>query len=245
MGSRLHPFKYAKELLPVVFLADGPGKQARPILAAEYSLEAMRIAGIHQYFIVISPWKTEILRCFGDGKDRGVSIAYLHQATPRGLADAVDAAYDWCQDYHVGLALPDSVFHPQNAFAVICSEIKATNADLVLGVFPTKEPEHLGPVRIGDGGIVLEVLDKPTKTELRNTWGIAVWSPRFTDLLHRKLQNESGALEKPLGIFFNQAASEGLNVRAVLFPDGAYCDVGRPETIASLVLREWPHPGVP
>ena len=47
---------------------DEPDGSMRPILAAEYSLLAMKEAGIERCVIVVNDAKTEILKYFGDGQ---------------------------------------------------------------------------------------------------------------------------------------------------------------------------------
>jgi glucose-1-phosphate thymidylyltransferase len=236
LASRLHPFRYPKELLPVLYVPDEVHRRAQPILAAEYSLNAMRSARINRCLVVVAEWKTEIIRYLGDGSGLGIHLAYLHRATPKGLADAVDAAFDWLGNSHVLLALPDTIFYPFAAVAQVCKAAEEKGCDLVLGVFPTREPQQLGPVRFTADGSVLEVLDKPAQTDLYNTWGIAAWSPRFTEFLHECLRGQQGVAEQPLGHIFHRAVGANMRVRAVYFEGGEFIDVGRVEGIGSLIL---------
>jgi glucose-1-phosphate thymidylyltransferase len=240
LGSRLHPLPYPKELLPVFFATDDNGESLQPRVAAEYSLQAMRKAGIEQCVIVISERKMEIIRYFGDGRDAKMSLAYISQTTPLGLAHAIDLAYDWLADSYTCLALPDTIFEPSNAISIICQEIIAKNADIVLGVFPTDKPERLGPVRFATDGTVTEVQDKPPQTDLRNTWGVVVWSPRFAQFLHEKINLEKNNLLPEsiiIGHVFHQAILAGLKVNAVFFSEGKYTDLGTPEGISSFIFQ--------
>ena len=235
-GRRLHPFRYPKELLPIAFLPQDNGIGVRPIPVAEYSLRAFGVAGVGQCLLVVADWKTEIIRYFGDGRDLGMKIAYLNQNEASGLADAVDLGFEWLRGDNVCLALPDTVFRPINAVASICNKLTGRDLDLVLGVFPTNQPEHLGPVRISADGRVIEVQDKPLQTDIMNTWGVAAWSAPFTQFLHDALSSMKGEPHPPIGHFFNLAVKEGLNVHALYFKDGLYIDVGMADGIGSLVL---------
>jgi glucose-1-phosphate thymidylyltransferase len=237
LGARLRPFAYPKELLPIAFTRESGRLQ--PMLAIEYSLEAMRLAKISKCFVVIADWKTEIMRLLGSGERAGLDLAYLHREVPRGLADAVASGYPWFGDSHVALSLPDSIYHPRDAMAQVKSAICETGADLVLGVFPVSNPEEFGPVRISSHGKVLEVFEKPSSREIFNTWGIAVWSPRFSRMLNDLVR--TGPLQdSSIGLAFDSAVRQGLQVYAVFFQDGSYIDVGKPENIASLVLPPEP-----
>lgn len=238
LASRLMPLRYPKELLPVAFVRDDNNGSLRPILVAEYSLLAMRRAGIRRCLITISDRKPELLRYFADGSDLGLKIAYVHQPVPLGLAQAVDAGLEWISDAQVCLALPDTVFKPFDAIHALRTEIAASQADLVLGVFPTTEPERLGPVRLTRDGRVTEVLDKPPKIDIHNTWGVAIWSPRFSQFLHDRVVSSPEAASEPIGEIFNAAVGGGLDVRAVHFPHGSYMDLGTVEGLGVLVLHE-------
>lgn len=240
LGSRLRPFRYPKELIPVAFEADAPRDGVRPVLAIECSLRAMRKAGVSSCFVVIADWKTEMVRYLGDGSDWDVPLAYLHRAQARGLADAIDAADAWVRDAHVCLALPDTVFAPDTTLLLLREELLRRQADLCLAVFPTDLPQHLGPVRVGDDGRILEVLDKPPQPTLFNTWGAAVWSPRFTRVLHQRVTAADVRGEVVLGDVFNEAIRHGLPTCALQFPDGSFSDVGHASQLQSLLVKDGP-----
>lgn len=236
-AKRLQPLRYPKELLPIAFASE-PGKErARPIPVAEYSLRAFGEAGISQCCIVIADWKTELVKYFGDGSDFGLSIAYVNQTAARGLAPAVDLCFPWVKESAVCLCLPDTVFGPRDSVGALIDDFRARESDLMLGVFPTTCPERLGPVRLNRDGTVAEVLDKPRETTLRNTWGIAVWSPAFSKFLHEALGREHEKSRAPLGDYFQLAITCGLRVHGRLFPTGHYHDVGVPEGIADVLVR--------
>jgi len=235
LGSRLHPLRYPKELIPIAFVTDPLTMTMRPMLAVEHSLRSMSQAGVNRCIVVISDRKPEMLRYLGNGADAGLSIAYVSQPEPLGLASAVDAAFEWTVDSNVCLALPDTVFLPSMALSTVNKTLVQYKADLVLGVFPTSNPQQLGPVRIGIEESVLEVLEKPDMTDLYNTWGIAAWTPQFSKFLHRPT-----AELRTLSIshVFNDAVKQGFNVRAVYFEGGSYSDLGTLENLAALMSSQ-------
>ena len=85
---------------------------------------------------------------------------------------------------------------------------EARGADLVLGVFPTAKPKELGPVRFDADMRVTEVQDKPAETDLANSWGLAIWGARFSEMIAAAPPNAN------LGLLFHQAAQKGLDRRS-------------------------------
>jgi len=244
LGTRLYPSFYPKELLTVAFAPEPGGQALRPVLAIELALRAMAAAGIARCHVVVSEAKWEVLRYLRDGRRLGLEVAYLVQAEPLGLADAIDLGHVWSRDANICMAMPDTVLQPGDAIGQVKANLAAGGADLVLGVFPSAHPEEQGPVRFDAEGRVSEVLDKPTETELRNTWGVAAWSPAFSELLHATLA-AAPATERPvLGAVFDLAVREGLKVRALHFAAGSYIDIGTPEGLgAALALAAGNLPG--
>jgi glucose-1-phosphate thymidylyltransferase len=232
IGARLSPSLYPKELLPIRYAVSGG--QATPSLVIEHSIRAMHIAGVNTGAIVISPQKYEILRYLGDGSRFGVSLMYAVQSAPTGLPAALDRVIPWLGSYPVCLAMPDTIFLPNTAVADVADLMIRSDADLVLGVFPTRHPERFGPVEIAPNGKVLRVEEKPVAPKIFNTWGVAAWGPRFTQLLHSTVgamsnAEQQDAAEMSLGHIFDLAVKQGLSVQAVYKENSEIFDLGTPE----------------
>jgi glucose-1-phosphate thymidylyltransferase len=186
----------------------------------------MASADVERILLVVAPWKLDIVNYFGDGAHVGLQIGYLWQEEARGLPYAMDLARPWTRGHHVAFAMPDTITTPDDALARLRQRYLATGADLALAVFPAAEPERLGPVLLA-GERVIQVLDKPQHPPVSNTWGVAIWSDAFADLMHDELAERAELPGEPvIGHFFDLAVRQGLKVIGVSFPDGSFEDAG-------------------
>jgi glucose-1-phosphate thymidylyltransferase len=241
-GLRFGASGYAKELFPLLFEGTSRDGSLAPRPIAQLALEAIRAAGADRCVTVVSPEKLEIVRVLG-ATDEGMSLAYVVQPNPLGIPDALRCARPWLEGADVVFAMPDTVVLPSDALAEVHRLRTAASADVMLGVFPTDEPERLGPVDFEDDGRVVRIHDKPAHAPRRNTWAIASWSPRFTTFCcdWDAARESRAAGERALGHAFQAALDEGLNVRAAMFGAGRFFDIGTPEglraALAALVTH--------
>jgi dTDP-glucose pyrophosphorylase len=136
--------------------------------------------------------------------------------------------------------MPDTIVAPDDCYAQLLDFHDASGADLSLGVFPTGEPESLAPVLIEPGSHrVLAIVDKPEIPPVANTWGIAAWSPLFTELLHDYVTGALRERERELLLsdVFVAAMTAGLRVRALAFESGEYHDIGTPAGVVRVRAR--------
>ncbi|GAA0934115.1 sugar phosphate nucleotidyltransferase [Virgisporangium aurantiacum] len=229
VGSRLSPYRGPKELIQVGYRRAAPDDATRllPMAAVEHVLYGMRTGGVHNVLLTLSPAKWDIFRYLGDGREIGLELAYLCQDEPLGMPHALDLARPFVADHTVCMGMPDTIVAPRDCFAQLLEFHGTHRADLSLGVFPTDEPQALAPVLIEPGGHrVIAVVDKPAVPPAANTWGIACWSPAFTELLHEFVRGAADTREQLLSDVFVAAMTAGLRVHGLAFGDGAYHDIG-------------------
>jgi glucose-1-phosphate thymidylyltransferase len=250
-GTRLSPYRAPKELIQVGYRS--AAGQLLPKAAIEHVLTAMAAGGADRAFVIISPAKLELLRYLGSGEHLGLDLAYLCQETPLGMPHAIDLATPFLAGQTVSLGMPDTIVAPDDCFAQLFDFHEGTRADLSLGVFPTAEPRSLAPVVIEPGSHrVLAIMDKPADPPAANTWGIAVWSPVFTELLHDYVAAGVGRGSSPLAStaalrppggelllseVFADAITAGLRVHALAFDAGGFHDIGQPANVVR--VRAW------
>ena len=85
-GTRLRPITHTenKHLIPIA---------NKPIL--HYAIEAVAEAGIREIGIVVNADNDAVQKAIGDGKRWGVSIVYIPQEAPLGLAHVVKISEDF------------------------------------------------------------------------------------------------------------------------------------------------------
>jgi glucose-1-phosphate thymidylyltransferase len=242
LAKRLAPLPGSKEMFPVGFKAstyDGhTGPCPKPV--SEYILERMRDAGAQRVYIVLSHAKWDVIRYYGNGDPVGAHLAYLYVDQSPGMPYTLNQAHPWLtgRDATVLFGMPDTIFWPYDAFGQLLSSYRRLQADLVLGVFPTDQPERFSVVDLDEQGRVRSVMDKPKGSTLRNTWGIACWGGAFTELLNCSLIDaRPSGREIVLAEVFQRAVDEGLAVYGQYFEGGTYIDIGVAEDLYNAVCR--------
>ncbi len=241
-SSRVSPLPCSKEIFPVGFGSLGKNGNLRPKVAAQYLLESMHIAGTKKVFVILRRGKWDIPAYFGNGSLVNMPIGYLMVDLPYGVPYTLDSALSFIEDKQVVFGFPDIIFEPKDAFAQLVKRQLASRADLVLGLFPATNSKKTDMVDLDDSGKVRAIQIKPTQTELKYTWIVAVWNDSFTRFMHyfvtqdqeKRLdagmdQHISSINEIFVGDVIQSALSSDLKIDNVIFSKGSYIDIGTPE----------------
>jgi glucose-1-phosphate thymidylyltransferase len=245
-ASRLGPLPMSKELFPLGVQA-GVGAK----VACHALLGAMQKAGITEALVILRPGKWDIPAYLGDGSPLGMRLGYLTVHVPFGVPFSLNQAYPFVREATVALGFPDILFQPQDAFAKLLARQAAGGADVVLGLFPTDQPDKVGVVEFDQAGRVSAILEKSQRTDLKYMWAIAIWQPSFTEFLHQFIEAELKRLigsqvpqtlkqfppytEIPIGDVIQAAIGGGLRVEAEVFAQGRYLDIGTPDNLKKAV----------
>jgi glucose-1-phosphate thymidylyltransferase len=245
LGKRLGRIQYPKELLPVGYTPCPGG--LRPQLVCEHALAILARAGATKVVMIVSPAKLELLKYLGTGSEFGVSLAFVEQPAPFGLADAIVRGLAWADGRDILLALPDTVIRPLTALKTVYSRLASTRSDVCLGVFPTRQPERFAPVETDADGRVRRVTEKPPTPSCENTWGIAAWTERFSTFLRENVEPRGSGTPagcdtpgKSISAAFDKGAAAGLKVQSAFFPAGRFSDIGTFDGLADLMSDIFP-----
>lgn len=239
-GSRIAPLPCSKELYPIGFRTVESGEGVRPKTVSHYLLEKMRMAGIRNAYFILRDGKWDIPTYFGDGAMVDMNLGYLMMRLPFGTPYTLDQAYPFVRHSIVAFGFPDILFQGDDAFTKLLDRQAATEADVVLGLFPVERPWTMDMVEINSKGEISSIVIKPPDTHLRYGWIIAVWTPAFTKFLHEHLINLQKSFsqdykslesqpEVSVGHVFQAALRKGLRLQSVEFANQDYVDIGTPD----------------
>jgi glucose-1-phosphate thymidylyltransferase len=237
-GTRIGILPCSKEVYPIGY---DHCKEGRPKAVGHYLLEKMLAAGIKNAYIILREGKWDIPTYFKDGKMLGMHLAYLIMGVPFGVPFTIDQAYPFIQKSNVAFGFPDIYFDPDDVFLKIIGRLSDTRSDVVLGLFPSDRPHKADMLDIDQHGKIRNIVIKPPQTDLRFTWGVAVWTPVFTQFLHEHVNTckPSAAKRKELfvGDVVKAAIVEGMQVEGVMVSDHPYLDIGTPDDLFRAAKR--------
>jgi glucose-1-phosphate thymidylyltransferase len=247
-ARRLNPIPCSKEVLPIGHQQNGASLNFK--VACQYLLEKLRASGINKVYLVIKKGKWDILSCLGDGSREELHIAYLVTDLNAGVPYTLDLAYPFIMNKCVAFGFPDIIFDAEYVFETLRDRLMASSADIVLGLFPADQPRHVDIVSIGPNHEVREIYIKPVKTDLRLTWGTAVWTPAFTDYMHSYIANRetsydpsvqgasnAAAEELFVGDVVRSAIQDGLKVDGIQVSTQPFLDIGIPENLVKAMKK--------
>jgi glucose-1-phosphate thymidylyltransferase len=222
---------YPKELYPVI-----RNNHYKPI--SQFVVDSLTNAGLEHIVFVVNETKHQLMGYFGNGQRFGCNISYVVQeviegktkSTSPGLAHALDSAYHLTAGKTVFFGMADTLMQPADVFAK-AYQVASPDSDVIMGLFPTTRPEKFGMVKMDKDNQVLEIIDKPKKTDLTEMWGCMIWRPKFTEYLHKCVFDEGIS---DFAKIMNDAMVTGMKFSGVHIHDGTYIDLGTYEEIAEL-----------
>ncbi|MCD6462438.1 MAG: glucose-1-phosphate thymidylyltransferase RfbA [Thermotogae bacterium] len=186
-GTRLYPMtkSISKQIIPIY---DKP--------MVYYPLSVLMLAGIRDIILISTPDHLELFRkLFGDGSHLGISISYLVQDVPRGIAHAFIVAEDFIKGYKVALILGDNVFYGQGFGKMLKKAASLEEGAIIFGYY-VKNPENYGVVEFDEHLNVLSIEEKPQKPRSNYAVpGLYFYDERVLDIAKGLKPSVRGELE--------------------------------------------------
>ena len=153
-GTRLYPLTLgvSKQLLPVY---------DKPMIY--YPLTVLMLAGIREILIISTPDNLpQYKQVLGDGHQWGITLQYIEQPSPDGLAQAFILAEDFLNGAPSALILGDNIFFGHGLPEILAKADAKRNGATVFG-YHVNDPKRYGVVGFDDAGKVNSIIEKPSQ----------------------------------------------------------------------------------
>ena len=156
-GTRMYPItkSISKQLLCIY---DKP--------MVYYPLSTLLSTGINDILIISSPNDLpKYKKLLGSGSDIGISISYIEQLKPEGLAQAFIIAEDFIGSDDVCMILGDNIFYGNGFDELLLktvNNLKTYKKATVFGYY-VNDPNRYGVLNLNENQKIISIVEKPTK----------------------------------------------------------------------------------
>ncbi len=151
-GSRLWPITIgvSKQLLPIY---------DKPMIY--YPLSVLMLGGIREIAVITTPDdQPQFQRLMGDGSQWGLSLTWIVQPSPDGLAQAYLLAKDFLAGAPSAMVLGDNIFFGHGLPEAMAAADGHASGGTVFG-YRVADPERYGVVAFDSAGNVSAIIEKP------------------------------------------------------------------------------------
>lgn len=151
-GTRLYPITLgvSKQLLPIY---------DKPMIY--YPLSVLMLAGIREIAVITTPHDQEqFQRVLGDGSQWGLSLTFIEQPSPDGLAQAYILAEEFLDGAPSAMILGDNIFFGHGLPKILDVADRKAEGGTVFG-YHVSDPERYGVVDFDTDGQARAIIEKP------------------------------------------------------------------------------------
>ena len=228
-GTRLRPLSFSgpKQLIPVA---------NKPV--SQYVLEDLRDSSIKNIAIVLGETFPELVRQhYGDGSRFGVSITYIYQGKPLGIAHAVELCRDFVGDDRFVVYLGDNLL--QHGIKSYVEKFLDSDFDAMILLKEVDDPRRFGVAEFDKDGRLIRLVEKPKVPPSNYALiGVYFFTPIIFDMISRLKPSWRGEYEITDAI--QMLLDDGYSV-GYEFVEGWWLDTGKKDDILyanSLILDE-------
>ena len=187
-GTRLFPVTKAisKQLIPI---------NDKPMIY--YPLSVLMMARIKEILIISTPEDLPTFkRLLGDGSEIGLSLSYLEQTKPDGIAKAFILAENFIEDDQVTLILGDNIFYGYDFSKLLVDNFKNAKKGATIFSYEVSDPERFGVVEIDKKGNATSLKEKPKRPKSNQAVvGLYIYDNNVIKYAKNLKPSERGELE--------------------------------------------------
>ncbi len=228
-GSRLHPVTQAvsKQLIPIY---------DKPMIY--YPLSVLMLAGIREILLISTPRDLPSYRqLLGDGSQWGLTMEYVEQPRPEGLAQALILGEEFIGNESSCLILGDNIFYGQGLTDTLRQSAKISKGARIFA-YPVTDPERYGIVLFDANRRALSLEEKPANPKSNFAVpGLYFYGPGVAKIARALKPSARGELEIT---DLNRMYMERGELEVVQFGRGlAWLDTGTPRSLmdASMFIQ--------
>jgi len=144
----------------------GVSKQLLPVYDKPmiyYPLSVLMLAGIREIAVITTPEdQPAFRRLMGDGSQWGLSLCWIVQPRPEGLAQAYLLAGDFLAGSPSAMVLGDNIFFGHGLTELLRDAAALAEGATVFG-YQVADPERYGVVEFAPDGSVRSIVEKPAR----------------------------------------------------------------------------------
>ena len=223
-GTRLYPItkSISKQLLPIY---------DKPMIY--YPLSVLMQAGIRDILIISTPKDLpDFERLLEDGSHIGISLSYIEQPSPDGLAHAFIIGEDFIGDDDVCMILGDNIFNGDNFSQLLSRASKNVSENKIASVFgyPVSDPSRYGVIEFDKSGNAISIEEKPNNPKSNYAvTGLYFYPNSVVNMAKEIKPSERGELEITS---INQVYLKNSELKVELMQRGfAWLDTGTHESL--------------
>ena len=220
-GTRLYPItrSVSKQLLPIY---------DKPMIY--YPLTVLMLTGIREIAIITTPEdQDQFQRLLGDGSQFGLTLEWIVQPSPDGLAQAYLLAEDFLAGAPSAMVLGDNIFYGHGLPEQLESADGRDHGGTVFG-YRVADPERYGVVAFDDQGRAISVEEKPEQPQSNYAvTGLYFFDARAPELARQITPSPRGELE--ITSLISQYLAEGSLSVELMGRGYAWLDTGTHDSL--------------